>query len=63
MHILSKHRELSKQINIHEIVETFRRNLATKGRGKKKKKKKKKKKDNLVQACKVRANLTSGREV
>jgi len=30
MYILSKHRELSKQINIHEIVENFRRNLASK---------------------------------
>jgi hypothetical protein len=28
-HILSKHRELLKQINIHEIAENFRRNLAT----------------------------------
>jgi hypothetical protein len=29
MHILSKHRELLKQINIHEIAENFRRNLAS----------------------------------
>jgi hypothetical protein len=29
MYILSKHRELSKQINIHEIAEKFRRNLAS----------------------------------
>jgi len=29
MYILSKHRELLKQINIHERVETFRRNLAS----------------------------------
>jgi hypothetical protein len=29
MYILSKHRELLKQINIHEISENFRRNLAS----------------------------------
>jgi hypothetical protein len=29
MYILSRHRELSKQINIHEIAENFRRNLAS----------------------------------
>jgi hypothetical protein len=30
MYILSKHSELSTQINIHEIAENFRRNLASK---------------------------------
>jgi hypothetical protein len=29
MHILSKHRELLKQRNIHEIAENCRRNLAS----------------------------------
>jgi hypothetical protein len=29
MYILSKHRELSKYINIHEIAENFSRNLAS----------------------------------
>jgi hypothetical protein len=71
MHILSKHRELSNQINIHEIAENFRRNLASipffKIKKKKKKKNKKKKgRENerqSVQACRVRANLTSRKEV
>jgi hypothetical protein len=29
MHILSKHKELSKHTNIHEIAETFGRNFAS----------------------------------
>jgi hypothetical protein len=29
MYILSRHREMSKQINIHEIDENFRRNFAS----------------------------------
>jgi hypothetical protein len=32
MYILSRHRELSKQINIHEIAENCRRNLASKNK-------------------------------
>jgi hypothetical protein len=49
MYILSKHRELLKQINIHEISENFRRNLASNkntvcgGKGRKRIKIKKKK--------------------
>jgi uncharacterized protein (DUF169 family) len=73
MYILSKHRELSKQINIHEIAENFRRNLASnpfsfffsffENKREKQQKHATQEKKNLFQACKVRANLTSRREV
>jgi len=71
MYILSKHIELSKQINIHEIAEIFEKKPCIKSLLFLKKKKIKveqqkhttQEKKNLVQVCKVRANLTSWKEV
>jgi hypothetical protein len=71
VYILSKHRELLKQINIHKRAETVRRNLASnplppppsflKMKAEKQQKYATQEKKNLAQACTVKANLTSGR--